>query len=83
MKADILKVRKVDKVINSPIISDILLLQWSVMESDTVAGSTKVIFSLTEMADEDKSIETLIKNIKELPQPNRDTLAFLMLHLQR
>lgn len=81
MKPDILNVRKVDKVINSP---DILLWQWSVIESDTVAGSDKiVIFSLAEMADEDKSVETLIKTIKELPQPNKDTLAFLMLHLQR
>lgn len=49
-----------------------------------MAGSTKQsFFSLTEMADEDKSIETLIKNIKELPKPNKDTLAFLILHLQR
>uniref|UniRef100_A0A673GP70 Si:ch1073-416j23.1 n=1 Tax=Sinocyclocheilus rhinocerous TaxID=307959 RepID=A0A673GP70_9TELE len=38
---------------------------------------------ILNMADEDKSIETLIKTIKELPQPNKDTLAFLMLHLQR
>lgn len=41
------------------------------------------MFSLAEMADEDKSVETLVKTIKELPQPNKDTLAFLMLHLQR
>ncbi|XP_067301077.1 rac GTPase-activating protein 1 isoform X2 [Pseudorasbora parva] len=43
----------------------------------------KTFMEASEMADEDKSIETIIKNIKELPQPNRDTLAFLMLHLQR
>uniref|UniRef100_A0A672K355 Si:ch1073-416j23.1 n=1 Tax=Sinocyclocheilus grahami TaxID=75366 RepID=A0A672K355_SINGR len=40
-------------------------------------------FMETQMAYEDKSIETLIKTIKELLQPNKDTLAFLMLHLQR
>ncbi|XP_051761057.1 rac GTPase-activating protein 1 isoform X1 [Ctenopharyngodon idella] len=43
----------------------------------------RTFMEASEMADEDKSVETLIKNIKELPQPNKDTLAFLMLHLQR
>uniref|UniRef100_A0A673GNY8 Si:ch1073-416j23.1 n=1 Tax=Sinocyclocheilus rhinocerous TaxID=307959 RepID=A0A673GNY8_9TELE len=43
----------------------------------------RTFMEASEMADEDKSIETLIKTIKELPQPNKDTLAFLMLHLQR
>ncbi|XDV30707.1 hypothetical protein PO909_033559 [Leuciscus waleckii] len=43
----------------------------------------KTFMEASEMADEDKSIETLIKNIKELPKPNKDTLAFLILHLQR
>ncbi len=81
MKPDLLHVRGVDKVIHPP---DILFWQWSVIESDTASGSNKtVMFSLAEMADEDKSVETLIKTIKELPQPNKDTLAFLMLHLQR
>ncbi|KAA0715908.1 Rac GTPase-activating protein 1 [Triplophysa tibetana] len=36
-----------------------------------------------EMADEDESSEMLLQAIKELPQPNKDTLAFLVLHLQR
>lgn len=43
----------------------------------------KTFMEASEMADEDKSVETLIKNIKELPKPNKDTLAFLILHLQR
>ncbi|KTG33112.1 hypothetical protein cypCar_00008948 [Cyprinus carpio] len=43
----------------------------------------RTFMEASEMADEDKSVETLIKTIKELPQPNKDTLAFLMLHLQR
>ncbi|XP_026127835.1 rac GTPase-activating protein 1 isoform X1 [Carassius auratus] len=43
----------------------------------------RAFMEASEMADEDKSVETLIKTIKELPQPNKDTLAFLILHLQR
>lgn len=38
---------------------------------------------VAEMADEDKSTEMLLQTIKELPQSNKDTLAFLVLHLQR
>ncbi|KAL1268050.1 hypothetical protein QQF64_033413 [Cirrhinus molitorella] len=43
----------------------------------------RTFMEASEMADEDKSVETLIKTIKDLPQPNKDTLAFLILHLQR
>ncbi|KAK7153925.1 hypothetical protein R3I94_007323 [Phoxinus phoxinus] len=43
----------------------------------------KIFMEASEMDEEDKSVETLIKNIKELPKPNKDTLAFLILHLQR
>ncbi|XP_030633705.1 rac GTPase-activating protein 1-like [Chanos chanos] len=36
-----------------------------------------------EIADDDNSIAAMYQTISELPQPNRDTLAFLILHLQR
>ncbi|TRY94110.1 hypothetical protein DNTS_003201, partial [Danionella cerebrum] len=43
----------------------------------------KTFMEASEVADEDKCTETLLTSIKELPQPNRHTLAFLMLHLQK
>lgn len=36
-----------------------------------------------EIGDEDNSIAAMYQTITDLPQPNRDTLAFLILHLQR
>ncbi|XP_062871375.1 rac GTPase-activating protein 1 [Trichomycterus rosablanca] len=36
-----------------------------------------------ELADEDNSIALMYQTISDLPQPNRDTLAFLIIHLQR
>ncbi|TSS48077.1 Rac GTPase-activating protein 1 [Bagarius yarrelli] len=36
-----------------------------------------------ELADEDNSTALMYQTISDLPQPNRDTLAFLMVHLQR
>ncbi|XP_041097603.1 rac GTPase-activating protein 1 isoform X2 [Polyodon spathula] len=36
-----------------------------------------------EISDDDNSIAAIYQTISELPQPNRDTLAFLVLHLQR
>ncbi|XP_051517674.1 rac GTPase-activating protein 1-like [Myxocyprinus asiaticus] len=36
-----------------------------------------------ELADDDNSIALMYQNISDLPQPNRDTLAFLIIHLQR
>ncbi|CAL8320554.1 unnamed protein product [Merluccius merluccius] len=36
-----------------------------------------------EMADEDNGVAIMYQAIGELPRANRDTLAFLMLHLQR
>lgn len=38
---------------------------------------------LTEVSDEDNSIALMYQTISDLPQPNRDTLAFLILHLKR
>ena len=35
------------------------------------------------MSDEDNSIALMYQTISDLPQPNRDTLAFLLIHLQR
>ncbi|XP_072223742.1 rac GTPase-activating protein 1 [Leuresthes tenuis] len=36
-----------------------------------------------EVSDDDNSKALMYQTISELPQPNRDTLAFLVLHLQR
>ncbi|XP_051961938.1 rac GTPase-activating protein 1-like [Xyrauchen texanus] len=36
-----------------------------------------------ELSDDDNSIALTYQNISDLPQPNRDTLAFLIIHLQR
>ncbi|XP_031659816.1 rac GTPase-activating protein 1 isoform X1 [Oncorhynchus kisutch] len=36
-----------------------------------------------ELADEDNSIALMYQTISDLPQANRDTLAFLAIHLQR
>ncbi|XP_010224640.1 PREDICTED: rac GTPase-activating protein 1 [Tinamus guttatus] len=38
---------------------------------------------LSEISDDDNSIAAMYQAIGELPQANRDTLAFLMIHLQR
>lgn len=40
-------------------------------------------FSLSEVSDDDNSIALMYQTISDLPQPNRDTLAFLVLHLKR
>ncbi|XP_069762755.1 rac GTPase-activating protein 1 isoform X2 [Narcine bancroftii] len=37
----------------------------------------------SEITDNDNSIAAMYETISELPQPNRDTLAFLIIHLQR
>ncbi|XP_070695930.1 rac GTPase-activating protein 1 [Pempheris klunzingeri] len=36
-----------------------------------------------EVSDDDNSIALMYQTISDLPHPNRDTLAFLVLHLQR
>ncbi|XP_056654258.1 rac GTPase-activating protein 1 isoform X4 [Monodelphis domestica] len=43
----------------------------------------KTFMEAAEIADEDNSIAAMYRAIGELPQANRDTLAFLMIHLQR
>ncbi|XP_043820922.1 rac GTPase-activating protein 1 isoform X2 [Dromiciops gliroides] len=43
----------------------------------------KTFMEAAEIADEDNSIAAMYQAIGELPQANRDTLAFLMIHLQR
>ncbi|XP_027700301.1 rac GTPase-activating protein 1 isoform X1 [Vombatus ursinus] len=43
----------------------------------------KTFMEAAEITDEDNSIAAMYQAIGELPQANRDTLAFLMIHLQR
>ncbi|NWZ95540.1 RGAP1 protein, partial [Nesospiza acunhae] len=43
----------------------------------------KTFMEAAEIPDEDNSIAAMYQAIGELPQANRDTLAFLMVHLQR
>ncbi|PNI33333.1 RACGAP1 isoform 27, partial [Pan troglodytes] len=43
----------------------------------------KAFMEAAEITDEDNSIAAMYQAIGELPQANRDTLAFLMIHLQR
>ncbi|XP_041946096.1 rac GTPase-activating protein 1-like [Alosa sapidissima] len=43
----------------------------------------RAFMEAAEILDEDNSIAAMYQNISDLPQPNRDTLAFLILHLQR
>lgn len=39
--------------------------------------------SSPEISDDDNSIAAIYQAVDELPSANRDTLAFLMIHLQR
>ncbi|KAL2090992.1 hypothetical protein ACEWY4_013255 [Coilia grayii] len=43
----------------------------------------RAFMEAAEIGDEDNSIAAMYQTIGELPQANRDTLAFLILHLQR
>ncbi|NXC33292.1 RGAP1 protein, partial [Campylorhamphus procurvoides] len=43
----------------------------------------KAFMEAAEIPDEDNSIAAIYQAVGELPQANRDTLAFLMVHLQR
>ncbi|NXF73659.1 RGAP1 protein, partial [Sclerurus mexicanus] len=43
----------------------------------------KAFMEAAEISDEDNSIAAIYQAVGELPQANRDTLAFLMVHLQR
>ncbi|XP_035164783.1 rac GTPase-activating protein 1 isoform X2 [Oxyura jamaicensis] len=43
----------------------------------------KTFMEAAEISDEDNSIAAMYQAVGELPQANRETLAFLMLHLQR
>ncbi|KAI5609021.1 rac GTPase-activating protein 1 isoform X1 [Silurus asotus] len=43
----------------------------------------KNFMEAAELDDDDNSTALMYQTISDLPQPNRDTLAFLMLHLQR
>ncbi|KAK2118139.1 Rac GTPase-activating protein 1 [Saguinus oedipus] len=43
----------------------------------------KAFMEAAEITDEENSIAAMYQAVGELPQANRDTLAFLMIHLQR
>ncbi|NXH67632.1 RGAP1 protein, partial [Hydrobates tethys] len=43
----------------------------------------KTFMEAAEISDEDNSVAAMYQAVGELPQANRDTLAFLMTHLQR
>uniref|UniRef100_A0A3B3CQR9 Rac GTPase-activating protein 1 n=1 Tax=Oryzias melastigma TaxID=30732 RepID=A0A3B3CQR9_ORYME len=43
----------------------------------------RAFMDAAEVSDDDNSKALMYQTITELPQPNRDTLAFLVLHLQR
>ncbi|XP_068454702.1 rac GTPase-activating protein 1 [Clinocottus analis] len=43
----------------------------------------RTFMEAAEVSDEDNSVALMYQTISDLPQPNRDTLAFLVLHLQR
>ncbi|NWX64725.1 RGAP1 protein, partial [Promerops cafer] len=43
----------------------------------------KTFMEAAEISDEDNSIAAMYQAVGQLPQANRDTLAFLMVHLQR
>uniref|UniRef100_A0A672MC09 Rac GTPase-activating protein 1 n=1 Tax=Sinocyclocheilus grahami TaxID=75366 RepID=A0A672MC09_SINGR len=43
----------------------------------------RAFMDAAELSDEDNSVALMYQNISDLPQPNRDTLAFLIIHLQR
>lgn len=60
---------------------------WSIAWKPLVKGKKSrplgAFFSFTEITDDDNSIAAMYQAVGELPQANRDTLAFLMIHLQR
>ncbi|NP_955925.1 rac GTPase-activating protein 1 [Danio rerio] len=43
----------------------------------------RAFMDAAELSDDDNSIALMYQNISDLPQPHRDTLAFLIIHLQR
>ncbi|XP_058619818.1 rac GTPase-activating protein 1 [Onychostoma macrolepis] len=43
----------------------------------------RAFMDAAELSDDDNSIALMYQNISDLPQPHRDTLAFLVIHLQR
>nr|XP_006629297.1 PREDICTED: rac GTPase-activating protein 1 [Lepisosteus oculatus] len=43
----------------------------------------RAFMEAAEISDDDNSIASMYQTISELPQANRDTLAFLIIHLQR
>lgn len=57
-------------------------ITWKALSGEEESASQCVLV-ITEIADEDNSTAAMYQAVGELPQANRDTLAFLMIHLQR
>ncbi|KAI0235450.1 Rac GTPase-activating protein 1 [Lamellibrachia satsuma] len=55
----------------------------SLKESLITYGLWNDFVNATETRDEEEGLSMLYHAVSQLPQPNRDTLAFVMLHLQR
>lgn len=47
------------------------------------SNNLNIIFCFLDLEDTNKSLKAMHDIVCSLPQPNRDTLAFLILHLQR
>ena len=57
--------------------------RWMDRRTDTSSHITAVFLCVSELTDEDNSTAVMYRTISDLPMANRDTLAFLMLHLHR
>ena len=56
----------------------------SSLKEPLVTYTSRELFTKIAYIDDDTDVQTVVCSlVPELPQPNRDTLAFLILHLQR
>ena len=56
----------------------------SSLKEPLVTHTSRASFTKIAYIDDDTDVQTVVCSlVPELPQPNRDTLAYLILHLQR